>query len=292
MIGAILGIGSLAGNAITSAMNYNQQKRELAYQHALQERIFQREDSAYQRTVKDMRAAGLSPLSMNGTNGAGEAIATQAPQNDFDAGAAVGSLLNAASAMEDLKTKKLLNQKQELENRFAADTYNDRIGRSSADLSSVRLSNIMASYLNADRKRQDEFNEFFNINDGMSEKERAAAFALKALGQDYTTVGSFSDEFGRIFKSSISTGQKVLGGLATASENVSDVLNEAYDKATEKVEEVVDKLKSTDFKGVLKDVATAAKNFVTGSKKKPSGSPRKRYSNRNSVNTYKKKGKK
>lgn len=56
------------------------QRENFDYQKALQKQIFEREDTAYQRTVKDMRAAGMSPLSMNGTNNAGEAISTTAPQ--------------------------------------------------------------------------------------------------------------------------------------------------------------------------------------------------------------------
>lgn len=65
------------------------QRENLDYQKQLQQTIFDREDTSYQRTVDDMSSAGLNPLTMNGTNGAGEAIATspldagQAPQNTF-----------------------------------------------------------------------------------------------------------------------------------------------------------------------------------------------------------------
>lgn len=55
------------------------------YQKALQQQIFEREDTAYQRTAKDMMAAGLNPLSMQGTNGAGQIVSTTAPQNNFQA---------------------------------------------------------------------------------------------------------------------------------------------------------------------------------------------------------------
>lgn len=61
------------------------QRENLDYQKALQQQIFEREDTAYQRTVEDMRAAGLSPLSMSGTNQAGQAIQTQALNNSFQA---------------------------------------------------------------------------------------------------------------------------------------------------------------------------------------------------------------
>lgn len=59
------------------------QKEKFDYDKALQEEIFQREDTSYQRSVNDMRLAGLNPLNMQNTNGSGEAIATTAPHNDY-----------------------------------------------------------------------------------------------------------------------------------------------------------------------------------------------------------------
>lgn len=65
--------------------NLGFQRENLEYQKALQQEIFNREDTAYQRTKADMLAAGLNPLSMQGTNGAGEAIATTPLNNQFQA---------------------------------------------------------------------------------------------------------------------------------------------------------------------------------------------------------------
>lgn len=65
--------------------NLGFQRENLEYQKALQQDIFEREDTAYQRTKADMLAAGLNPLSMQGTNGAGEAIATTPLNNQFQA---------------------------------------------------------------------------------------------------------------------------------------------------------------------------------------------------------------
>lgn len=61
--------------------NFDLQKQNLEYQKNLQQTLFDREDNAYQRTVSDMRAAGLSPLALSSVNGAGSAVATEAPQN-------------------------------------------------------------------------------------------------------------------------------------------------------------------------------------------------------------------
>ena len=62
--------------------NFDLQKQNLEYQKNLQQTLFNREDNAYQRTVSDMRAAGLSPLALSSVNGAGSAVATEAPQNN------------------------------------------------------------------------------------------------------------------------------------------------------------------------------------------------------------------
>ncbi len=54
------------------------------YERALQQQIFEREDTAIQRAVQDAGKAGLSPLSVAGGNGAGAGAivgATQAPSS-------------------------------------------------------------------------------------------------------------------------------------------------------------------------------------------------------------------
>lgn len=63
--------------------NLQFQKDKLDYDKALQQQIFDREDTSYQRTVDDMRKAGLSPLTMNSTNGSGSVVTTTAPYNDM-----------------------------------------------------------------------------------------------------------------------------------------------------------------------------------------------------------------
>lgn len=76
----------------TNAQNYDVAMQNLGFQkdlqeynQALQQQIFEREDTAYQRTAQDMRSAGLNPLSMQGTNGAGEAIAMAPMENQYQA---------------------------------------------------------------------------------------------------------------------------------------------------------------------------------------------------------------
>ena len=66
--------------------NYEQQQGLLEYQKALQERIFEREDTAFQRRLKDINAAGFSPLAALGQSAsAGQVLSMSAPQRDASA---------------------------------------------------------------------------------------------------------------------------------------------------------------------------------------------------------------
>ena len=87
-------------NAQIAQDNLQFQKDNLDYQKALQQQIFAREDTSYQRTVNDMRQAGLSPLSMSGTNTAGSVISTSAPQRQSqDATNRINALNNSFNAV-------------------------------------------------------------------------------------------------------------------------------------------------------------------------------------------------
>lgn len=65
--------------------NLQLQKDTLQYQKDLQQQVFNREDSAYQRTVADLQKAGLhvGNAISGGTNSSGAIVATQAPQINY-----------------------------------------------------------------------------------------------------------------------------------------------------------------------------------------------------------------
>lgn len=75
-ITSIFGIGEGISNSISQAQQFD-------YQKDLQQQIFQREDNAVQRRAKDLAAAGLSKtLAAGSSAGAGQVVATQAPQSN------------------------------------------------------------------------------------------------------------------------------------------------------------------------------------------------------------------
>lgn len=64
--------------------NFDLQSDNFDYQKALQERIFAREDTALQRYMTDLKAAGLNPQLAAGSHGsnAGSVVSTTPPQRD------------------------------------------------------------------------------------------------------------------------------------------------------------------------------------------------------------------
>ncbi len=74
------GLGFIS-NAVTNGLNFQLQKKNLAYQKDLQKVMMAREDNAVQRRVEDLKKAGLSPtLAAGSSASSGPVISTVAPQ--------------------------------------------------------------------------------------------------------------------------------------------------------------------------------------------------------------------
>lgn len=106
--------------------NLEFQRENLDYQKAIQQEIFNREDTANQRTVQDMRLSGLNPLSMSGTNGAGEVVGTNSMESQKTSDLqAVSQILNVINQISTTRSNATLSSAQS--NLINAQADNQRI---------------------------------------------------------------------------------------------------------------------------------------------------------------------
>ena len=180
-----------ATNKAIADQNLGFQRENLDYTKALQQQIFNREDSSYQRTVSDMRAAGMSPLVMNGTNGAGEAIATTAMNNQYQHTQPLDykSPFEAFNGIANILQTREAIRSQRLQNEYAEKTMDYRVNM-------ARCQALASSYDSLDAVRKEKINKYFGINSGMSEKERLACIVSKVLGYPLVdSEGNYNEDF-------------------------------------------------------------------------------------------------
>ena len=155
----ITGAMNLGSNIVTNQFNERIAKQNLAfqkenleYQKDLQQQIFNREDTAYQRKVNDLIAAGINPaVAATGSGSpAGSVVSTQAPHNDMKYQA---PLFNLGSAIDTLKSLKQIANIEEQTNvaKQQADYISSLKKKADSETVKLGLENGFFSKTQADR---------------------------------------------------------------------------------------------------------------------------------------------
>lgn len=185
-------------NQNIASQNLAFQRENLEYEKALQQKIFEREDTSYQRTVNDMRMAGLNPLSMQGTNGAGEAIQTEAMHNDYQH--SDSSNLQAISQIFDV-----INQVSNTRNN--ASLQQSQANLINAQAENQRIKNLFENDLLSQTL---ESNNLKNIGQKFANERSNIAWLNEQANLDFNTMYGLTDNMPDLVKmTSLMTGNKV-----------------------------------------------------------------------------------
>lgn len=201
--------------------NLDFQRENFDYQKALQQQIFEREDNAYQRTVNDMRAAGLNPVSMQGTNGVGEAVSTDSlssqKTSDLQAVSDIMNVLNQVSSTRNNASlshaqSNLMNAQadnQRIKNVWEADILKETLEGMDLDNIGKRFSNERQNIAWLNEQANYDFSSNFGITDNMPDLVKLAVLqsGKGAFGKKRTDfIRSWDDDtFGKTFNQYVSS---------------------------------------------------------------------------------------
>lgn len=280
IISTLIGAGASAYNtnktneanqAIATATNQANERMNQAnieYQKELNQQIFEREDTSYQRTVQDMINAGLSPSSMGSTNGSGGTVSS--PANSFGAVGyeaqrnQVGEILAQSDGILNTLAKgvEIQNMKAEGDYIRAKTEFENPANRYRSYLSAI------ASGLDKDSS---DYKNLMKIMDFMDSRLQSL---LPGGNFGFVSDGNFSNDSVKntsenITENVLNTVGSALGGVANG---VGDVIAPQVEKATswvsEKANSLIDKIQAyKDSRSAQKKANASRKAFEKSVKK-------------------------
>lgn len=197
--GLLAAIATVAGAGINAYSQYKTNKanqeinqQNLDYNKAQTEAAWSRDDTAHQREVADLEAAGLSPLastsgaSVTSPLGAPSPIAMQAPQVDLN------GLINAALTSDKLKEEKRHNLANEgyKEEELKLSAEENKIKADELDLGNRELNERIRYQTNLNKLAADNLAELTRHSKEQEKIEltRAQALQLNAESEKIATM--------------------------------------------------------------------------------------------------------
>lgn len=117
LINAGTNIGVAIKNGQIADRNYELQQGQFEYEKALQQKIFDREDTAYQRALSDITKAGFSPIAALGkSSGAGNIVSIAAPQHAGYQSPDLSPIISAAQLINTAETDRINRNATQLNN--------------------------------------------------------------------------------------------------------------------------------------------------------------------------------
>lgn len=118
------------GQSYVAGQNLKLSKEQFGYQKWLQQEMFNREDTAHQRAVTDLKAAGFSPmLAVGAKANAGPVVPTTTPRRDITSGIDISTIMNMMKMKADIS---LSEEQRNLIRAQTEKTYTDK------DLSTIK----------------------------------------------------------------------------------------------------------------------------------------------------------
>lgn len=203
------------------AVNDARYTDELNYNRALQERIFEREDTAFQRQAEDMSAVGLNPLLAQGGARSGDVVSSpsipanatspnlQAPNQSIDLSGFENALGNALSAINEIEGVKTNRANRDLLN--SQKRYQDLINEGQAAKNAEFLAShgihidVNGNYVASDvdfkdkkasqerNSRVNDYQEKYGVNDTTPSSINAPISAVEAAEKTATNMKKMAD---------------------------------------------------------------------------------------------------
>lgn len=205
--------------------NLEYQRELQEYQKALQQQIFEREDTAYQRTAADMAAAGINPLMMKQTNGAGAEVPITPLHNDFqmqDQG--IGPLLTLLNSMSSLHSDSL--QRDKLQEEVDAQRLDNQAKALDNQYKEERLKDEQEA-----RKEENRHKKTINPSEESSAKAKASRDVREDWIQENYGSHDLSSNVNQIATDTAYQADRALNGIGQAANSVGEKVSGAAEKA-------------------------------------------------------------